>query len=122
MKIPSNFTEAQFFPKRWFLARWLAAIFLFAYRHRIAGPWQAVVIFPERAADVGPHPAADALAQAGILHRVYLSDLADKPGSALGLGPASPAWSYFPRKWRSARPAPCWRPSLPGLRHSTCWI
>ena len=83
--LPVVFTEAQFFADRRFYARWLASIFLFLYRQQIECPWQAMVVFPDRAADTGQTAAYEVLLQGGALHRIYLSDLLDRP--ALGLGP-----------------------------------
>jgi len=44
--LPLVFTEAQFYDDPWFYARWLASIFLYLYRHRIVGHWQAAVVDP----------------------------------------------------------------------------
>lgn len=79
---PLVFVEAQFQGRENFYARWLAAIFLYLYRHRVTRPWLAVVVFPNRQADTGALRPYEALLQCGLLHRVYLEDLLDAP--ALG--------------------------------------
>ncbi len=79
---PLVFVEAQFQGRENFYARWLAAIFLYLYRHRVTRPWLAVVVFPHRQADTGARRPYEALLQCGLLHRVYLEDLLDAP--ALG--------------------------------------
>jgi len=83
--LPLVFTEAQFYHDPWFYARWLASIFLYLYRHRIVGHWQAVVVFPDRSIDAGATAAYEVLLRGGVLHRIYLTDLLKVP--VLGLGP-----------------------------------
>lgn len=63
--LPVVFTEAQFFGDTWFYARWLASIFLYLFRQRITGRWQAVVVFPDRAADTGETAPYEGLLQSG---------------------------------------------------------
>ena len=74
---PLIFAEAQFQCRPRFYARWLAAIFLYLYRHQVTRPWLAVVVFPERAADHGVLTPYAGLIDGGLLRRVYLSDLLD---------------------------------------------
>ena len=50
---PIIFTEAQFQGRKDFYARWLAAIFLYLYRHQETRPWRAVVVFPHPGVDTG---------------------------------------------------------------------
>ncbi len=72
---PLVFVEAQFQGRKNFYARWLAAIFLFLYRHRVNRPWQAVVVFPHPGVDTGHLAPYTTLLECGLLRRVYLSDL-----------------------------------------------
>ena len=72
---PLVFVEAQFQGRKTFYARWLAAIFLFLYRHRVNRPWQAVVVFPHPGVDTGHLAPYTTLLDCGLLRRVYLSDL-----------------------------------------------
>jgi predicted transposase YdaD len=76
---PLVFVEAQFQGRRTFYGRWLAAIFLYLYRHRVTRPWQALVVFPDRSADTGIITPYEGLIQLGLLRRVYLADLLDNP-------------------------------------------
>ena len=82
--LPVVFTESQFYTDPQFYARWLASIFLFLYRQQIVARWQAVVVFPDRAVDIGQTAPYEVLLQGGVLHRVYLTDLLDQPGLGLG--------------------------------------
>lgn len=72
---PLIFAEAQFQCRPRFYGRWLAAIFLYLYRHQVTRPWQAVVVFPERSADTEILTPYQGLVHGGLLRRVYLSDL-----------------------------------------------
>ena len=83
--LPLVFVETQFYPKANFYARWLAAIFLYLYRHPgIARTWRAVAVFPDRAADVGRLIPYEPLLLCGLVHRVYLTELPDDPGASFG--------------------------------------
>lgn len=72
---PLVFVEAQFQGRRTSYGHWLAAIFLYLYRHRTTRPWQALVVFSDRPADVGILTQYEGLIHAGLLRRVYLADL-----------------------------------------------
>ena len=72
---PAVFLENQFQWVPQFYARWLAAIFLFLYRHALQRRWVAVVVFPTRAAEPPLGAAFSALEPAGLLRRLYLEDL-----------------------------------------------
>jgi predicted transposase/invertase (TIGR01784 family) len=82
--LPLIFCENQFQRRPTFYARWLASIFLYLYRHRIQQPWLAVVVYPEPATDAGLDAAYQPLAQAGLLRRVYLTDLIGQSGLGIG--------------------------------------
>jgi predicted transposase YdaD len=82
--LPVIFSENQFQRRADFYSRWLASIFLFLYRHGIRQPWLAVVVYPEPATDAGLDAAYLPLEQAGLLRRVYLIDLIDRPGLGTG--------------------------------------
>jgi len=83
--LPLIFVETQFYPKPDFYARWLAAIFLYLYRHPgIARPWSAIAVFPDRAADTGRLIPYEPLLQCGLVHRVYLAELPDDPSASFG--------------------------------------
>lgn len=49
--LPLIFIESPFYADPRFYSRWLASIFLYLYRQQIGGQWQAVAVFPDRAAD-----------------------------------------------------------------------
>jgi hypothetical protein len=72
---PLIFSEAQFQGRKTFYARWLAAIFLYLYRHHKTRPWRAVVVFPHPQADTGIVTPYEGLFACGLLRRVYLCDL-----------------------------------------------
>lgn len=72
---PIIFAEAQFQGRQTFYARRLASIFRYLYRQRVARPWVAVVVFPDRPADIGIITPYEGLIGCGMLRRVYLSDL-----------------------------------------------
>jgi len=82
---PVIFAEAQFQRRDWFYARWLAAIFLYLYRHRTTRPWRALVIFPTPETDPGLSAPYEHLAQCGLVRRIYLKDLLDLKGLSLDL-------------------------------------
>jgi predicted transposase/invertase (TIGR01784 family) len=72
---PLVFTESQFYEDQEFYGRWLSGIFLYLHRHHVTRPWWAMVVFPDRATDVGATAPFASLIQAGQLQRVYLKDL-----------------------------------------------
>ena len=82
--LPLVFIETQFQHKV-FYPRWFSEIFLYLYRRNIERPWRAVVIFPNRAAEVEPSPAYGALLDFPWIQRVYLEDFADRPVATPGL-------------------------------------
>lgn len=85
LDLPLVFVEAQFYPKADFYARWLASIFLYLFRHPgIALAWRAVVVFPDRATDIGTTVLYEPLLASGLIHRVYLAELPADPGASLG--------------------------------------
>jgi len=83
--LPLVVVETQFRTEKHFYARWLAAIFLYLYRHKVRRPWRAVVVYPERATATNPGPAHAPLEQTGLLYRVYLRDLIDGRASSPGV-------------------------------------
>ena len=64
---PAVFLENQFQYQEQFYARWLAAIFLFLYRHGLQRRWVAVAVFPTRATEPPLGVAFSALEPAGLL-------------------------------------------------------
>jgi predicted transposase YdaD len=104
---PLVFSEAQFQTRPTFYARWLASIFLYLYRHRVTQPWQAVVVFPDRATDPGMTLPYQSLTQCGLLRQVYLSDLLDSED--LGLNARLARLVILARSRLRPRHAP-WRP------------
>jgi predicted transposase/invertase (TIGR01784 family) len=82
---PVFFVEIQFQAWPEFYARWLAAIFLHFYRHGATRAWRAVVVYPDRATEKGLPRAYAPLAEAGLLHRVFLEDLLDLPTETFGI-------------------------------------
>ena len=82
-ELPIIFTEAQFQGRPTFYGRWLAAIFLYLYRHRVTRPWQAVVVFPHPGVDTGHLTPYESLLNCGLLRRVYLQDLLGLDGLGL---------------------------------------
>ncbi len=82
--LPLVFIETQFQHKV-FYPRWFSEIFLYLYRRNIERPWRAVVIFPNRAAEVEPSPAYWALLDFPWIQRVYLEDFADRAVATPGL-------------------------------------
>jgi predicted transposase/invertase (TIGR01784 family) len=82
---PVIFVEAQFQPKPDFYARWFAAIFLYLFRHDVTRPWRAVVVYPDRGTDQDIPPAYAPLADAGLLHRVFLTDFLKTEAAAVGV-------------------------------------
>ena len=81
---PLVFCETQFQADPLFYARWVASIFLFLYREQIPQRCLAVVVYPERSTEHPITPAHAPLAQAGLLRRVYLSDLLASAPSTIG--------------------------------------
>lgn len=73
---PLFFVEVQFQLDPDLYSRLFAEVFLYLRAHRPAHPWQAVVIYPTRAVDPGPHPQYHALLESGQVTRVYLDEWA----------------------------------------------
>lgn len=73
---PLFFIEVQFQRAPTFYSRFFAEIFLYLRQHQPAHPWQAVVLYPTRAIDPGPHPHYDALLNSPQVQRVYLNEWA----------------------------------------------
>ncbi len=82
--LPLVFIETQF-QRKAFYPRWFSEIFLYLYRRNIERPWRAVVIFPNRAAEMEPSPAYRTLLDFPWIQRVYLEDFADRPVATPGL-------------------------------------
>jgi predicted transposase/invertase (TIGR01784 family) len=82
--LPLVFIEIQF-QRKVFYPRWFSEIFLYLYRRNIERPWWAVVIFPNRAAEVEPSPAYRALFDLPGVQRVYLEDFTERPATTPGL-------------------------------------
>jgi predicted transposase YdaD len=82
--LPLVFIETQFQHKV-FYPRWFSEIFLYLYRRNIERPWRAVVIFPNRAAELEPSPAYRALFDLPGVRRVYLEDFAERLAATPGL-------------------------------------
>lgn len=73
---PLFFVEAQFQLDPELYSRLFAEVFLYLRQHRSTQPWQAVVLYPTRAVDPGPHPHYDLLLQSRHVTRVYLDEWA----------------------------------------------
>lgn len=83
--LPLVFVETQFQRVGNVYARWLAAIFLYLYQHCIERPWRAVVVYPERATEAPAAPSHASIIDCGLIHRVYLGDLAAVQPSSVGV-------------------------------------
>src|SRR5262245_21314080 len=73
---PLFFVEAQFQLDPELYSRLFAEVFLYLRQHRSAHPWHAVVIYPTRTVDPGPHPRYDILLQSPHVTRVYRDEWA----------------------------------------------
>jgi len=73
---PLFFVEVQFQPDPQLYSRLFAEIFLYLRLHQPVQPWQAVVIYPSRRIDHGPHPQYQMLLDSGRETRVYLDEWA----------------------------------------------
>ena len=108
---PVFFVEVQFQPDPTFYRRLFAEIFLYLRQQEPPNPWQAVVIYPTRAVDLGDHPHYNLLLHSEQVTRVYLDEwarprqtltqrligvlLADlqQTVSSLGYHPVDDAWA-----------------------------
>ena len=73
---PLFFIEVQFQRDPAFYSRFFAEIFLYLRQHQPSHPWQAVVLYPTRSIDPGPHPHYEALLSSAQVQRVYLNEWA----------------------------------------------
>jgi predicted transposase/invertase (TIGR01784 family) len=73
---PLFFVEVQFQLDPELYSRLFTEVFLYLRQYRPVHPWQAVVIYPRRAVDPGPHRHYQALLDSGQVRRVYLDDWA----------------------------------------------
>ncbi len=73
---PLYFVEVQFQRDPELYARLFAEAFLYLRQQRPVHPWQAVVLYPTRALDPGPHLHYDVLLQSRQVTRVYLDEWA----------------------------------------------
>ena len=73
---PLFFVEVQFQLDSELYSRLFAEVFLYLRHHQPVHPWHAVVIYPTRAVDPGPHPQYDLLLQSNHVTRVYLDEWA----------------------------------------------
>lgn len=74
---PLFFVEVQFQLDPQIYSRLFTEVFLYLRHHQPAHPWHAVVIYPSRAIDPGPHPQYDVLLQSHHVTRVYLDEWAE---------------------------------------------
>ena len=81
---PIVFVEVQFQPDTDFYSRFFAEIFLYLHRYQPAHPWQAVVIYPDRACEHANRHYTALLGLAQV-HRIYLEDFQGKPAPTLGV-------------------------------------
>ena len=73
---PLFFLEVQFQRDPTFYSRFFAEIFLYLRQRQPLHPWQAVVLYPTRTIDPGPHPHYEALLSSPQVQRVYLNEWA----------------------------------------------
>jgi predicted transposase YdaD len=82
---PLVLLETQMPDETAFCGRFWAELFLCLYRRTaLDQAWQAIVIFPDRAAE-RPDARYASLFGLPIVHRIYLEDLADHPAPSVGL-------------------------------------
>ena len=71
---PLFFVEVQFQLDPELYSRLFAEVFLYLRLHQPVQPWQAVVIYPTRSVDPGPHPQYQMLLDSPNVSRVYLDE------------------------------------------------
>ncbi len=75
--LPLFFVEVQFQPETDFYSRFFAEIFLYLRQYQPIHPWQAVVIYPNRATEVGDTFHYEDLLASKRVHRIYLQELTE---------------------------------------------
>jgi predicted transposase/invertase (TIGR01784 family) len=73
---PLFFVEVQFQPDPELYSRLFAEVFLYLRLHQPVQPWQAVVLYPSRNVDPGPHRHYQMLLESAQVTRVYLDEWA----------------------------------------------
>ncbi|MGE0826965.1 MAG: Rpn family recombination-promoting nuclease/putative transposase [Candidatus Binatia bacterium] len=73
---PVFFVEVQFQLDPELYSRLFAEVFLYLRQHRPVHPWHAVVIFPTRTVDPGPHLHYNVLLESTHMSQVYLDEWA----------------------------------------------
>ena len=73
---PLFFVEVQFQVDPELYARLFAEVFLYLRIHQPVHPWHAVVIYPTRSVDPGPHPQYQLLVESARVTRIYLDEWA----------------------------------------------
>jgi predicted transposase/invertase (TIGR01784 family) len=80
---PIYFVEVQFQKDNYFYARFISEIYLYLYQNKLDNPWQAVVIYPNRAIETPKTANYNYLFNAGKILRFHLDELSS--GESLGL-------------------------------------